>query len=131
MASNPPIGTRAEFTQTVRHENTLSAVDGKMPAVLSSPWMIGWMEMACYLAQERFCSASETTVGTRIDVVHRAPCTVGAVVVATAELERVEGRFFIYKVEAVVRNGERPGIRLGWGHVHRAVVHVESFIEKT
>ena len=121
------IGTRAQITRVVEHQHTLAAVSERMPPVLSTPWMIAWMESACYFAQEPFCEDGETTVGTRIDVVHRAPCTVGAKVTARAELESVQGRFYIYRVEAALEDGRK----IGWGHVHRAVVRASDFMGKT
>jgi predicted thioesterase len=41
-------------------------------------------------------------------------------------LERIDGRFFIYRVTA--RNKQQP---IGSGTVHRAVVNVKRFLEKT
>lgn len=125
MAKEVPLGTRAEVTHAVEHRHTLAAINPKLPPVLATPWMIGWMEGACYLAQEPFCDHGETTVGTAIHVDHRAPTTVGQTVIAEAVLERVEGRFFIYRV--VARNGQQP---IGSGTVHRAVVNVSRFMEK-
>ena len=88
--------------------------------------MIGWMEHACYQAQKPYCDEGETTVGTAIYVDHRAPTTVGQTVIAEAVLERVDGRFFIYRVAA--HNQQQP---IGSGTVHRAVVNVKKFMEKT
>lgn len=127
MPLDTPLGTRAEIAQTVEKTHTLQALNPELPPVLATPWMIGWMEAACYLAQKPFCEPGEVTVGTRIDVVHRAPCTVGARVTATAELESLQGRFYIYKVEASLDSG----LKIGWGHVHRAVVHIPLFMAKT
>jgi predicted thioesterase len=87
--------------------------------------MIAWMEHACYQAQVPYCEDGETTVGTAIHVDHRAPTTIGETVIAEAVLERVEGRFFIYRVTA--RNQQQP---IGSGTVHRAVVNVKTFMEK-
>ena len=126
MAKDVPIGTRAEVTQIVKHRHTLSALGAKLPTVLATPWMIGWMEYACYQAQQPFCDEGETTVGTAIHVDHRSPTTIGQQVIAEAVLERVEGRFFIYRVSA--RNEQQP---IGSGTVHRAVVNVRKFMEKT
>lgn len=124
-----PIGTRAQVTHTVEHQHTLAAFGEEMPPVLSTPHMIGWMESACYLAQRPFCGPGETTVGTRIDTIHRFPCTIGAKVTAAAELERVEkdGRFYVYKVEATTGDG----LKIGWGHVYRAVVEISRLMQKT
>src|SRR5205085_9446247 len=77
MAKDVPIGTRAEVTHAVEHRHTLAALSPDLPAVLATPWMIGWMEYACYQAQQPFCEDGETTVGTAIHVDHRAPTTVG------------------------------------------------------
>ena len=61
-----------------------------------------------------------------IDVDHRAPTPIGQKVIAEAVLERIDGRFFIYRVTA--RNEQQP---IGSGTVHRAVVNVRKFMEKT
>ena len=125
MARDVPLGTRAEVTQIVEHKHTLAAFDPSLPPVLSTPWMIAWMEYACYEAQRPFCEDGETTVGTAIHVDHRAPAGIGQKIVAEAVLEKVEGRFFIYRV--VARNGQQP---IGSGTVHRAVVNVRKFMAK-
>jgi predicted thioesterase len=57
---------------------------------------------------------------------HRAPTGIGESVVADAVLERVEGRFFIFRVTA--RKGQQL---IGSGTVHRAVVNVKKFMAKT
>ena len=126
MAKEIPIGTRAEVTVSVEHRHTLAALSPELPPVLATPWMIGWMEHACFQAQAPFCEDEETTVGTAIHVDHRAPTTIGQTVVAEAVLERIDGRFFIYRVSA--RNEQQP---IGSGTVHRAVVNVRKFMEKT
>ena len=126
MAKDIPIATRAEVSQIVEHRHTLSAVDPDLPPVLATPWMIGWMEYACFQAQQPFCEDGETTVGTAIHVDHRAPTPIGQKVIAEAVLERIDGRFFIYRVSA--RNEQQP---IGSGTVHRAVVNVKKFMEKT
>ena len=125
MAKQIPIGARAELTHVVEHQHTLAAIHANLPPVLSTPWMIGWMEGACYLAQEPYCEDGEVTVGTAIHVDHRAPTGIGETVVAEAVLERIEGRFFIYRVSA--RSRQQP---IGLGTVHRAVVNVKRFMEK-
>jgi fluoroacetyl-CoA thioesterase len=126
MPKQVPIDTRAEVSNTVEHRHTLAALTPDLPPVLATPWMIAWMEHACYQAQVPYCEDGETTVGTAIHVDHRAPTTIGETVIAEAVLERVEGRFFIYRVTA--RNQRQP---IGSGTVHRAVVNVKKFMEKT
>ncbi|HUQ49224.1 MAG TPA: hotdog domain-containing protein [Terriglobales bacterium] len=120
-----PIGTRQETTRTVEFKNTLTSHHEKLPPVLTTPDMIGWMEFACYLATEPFCEGDETTVGTAIHVRHLAPTGIGSIVTAEAVLEKIEGRFYIFKVSA------RDELRvIGDGHVHRAFVNYGKFVEK-
>lgn len=125
MPKDVPIGTRAEVTRVVKVENTLQHHHDVLPPVLTTPDMIGWMEFACYQATIPFQEDGETTVGTHINVSHRAPTGVGATVKATAELEKVNGRFYIFRVRAW-----EGGRLIGEGTVDRAFVHVPSFMEK-
>ena len=125
MPKPVPIGTSANATLVVEYRHTLNSLDKRLPPVLTTPHMIGWMEHACFLATEPFQEDGEITVGTAIHVNHRAPTGVGATVTATAELERIEGRFHIFKVTAI----ENSRV-IGEGHVHRAFVNVASFMAK-
>jgi len=125
MARDVPIGTRAEVSQVVEKRHTLAAVNPELPPVLTTPQMIGWMEFACWQAQQPFCEDGETTVGTAIHVDHRAPTMIGQNVTAEAVLEKVEGRFYIFRVKAW--NESYP---IGSGTVHRAVVNVGKFMSK-
>jgi fluoroacetyl-CoA thioesterase len=126
MMQAPPIGIRAEVAHFVEHRHTLAALSPELPPVLATPWMIGWMEYACFEAQKPFCGPGETTVGTAIHVDHRAPTSVGQKVIAEAILDRVEGRFYIFRV--IARNQLQ---QIGSGFVHRAVVNVAKFMQKT
>lgn len=126
MAKQPPIGVRAEIEKTVQFENTLTHFMASLPPVLTTPNMIGWMEFACLKALEPYCEGDEVTVGTAIHVSHRAPTGIGSRVRAEAVLERVEGRFYIFRVSA---HDERQMI--GDGLIHRAFVSVGRFMEKS
>ncbi len=125
MARLVPIGTRAEISHIVEFKHTLASHTAALPPVLSTPWMIGWMEQACLIAQQPFCDNGEITVGTAVHVDHRAPATIGQQVIAAAVLEKIDGRFYIYRVTA--RNEQQ---QIGFGTVHRAVVSVADFMKK-
>ncbi len=62
--------------------------------------MIGLMEAAGYNALEPFLEGDEVSVGTAINIVHRAPATVGMKIKAEAVLENFDGRFYTFKVSA-------------------------------
>jgi predicted thioesterase len=80
--------------------------------------MIGLMEWAAANAMLEYCDDGEISVGTAINIEHRAPTTVGAVVKADATLESSDGRFFVFRVTA--HNGKAE---IGRGSVTRTFVN--------
>jgi fluoroacetyl-CoA thioesterase len=125
MAKPVPIGTKAEVQRAVEFQHTLKAAYDPLPPVFSTPSMIGMMEWACFEATRNYCEDGEITVGTHINVSHRAPCGVGNMVKADAVLEKIDGRFHIFRVTAWHKD-----TLLGEGYVHRAFVNVWKFMEK-
>src|ERR1700674_5779727 len=84
MARDIPIGIRGEAEQTVAHQHTLNHHNQALPPIYSTPNMIGLMEMAAFSALLPFCGPGEISVGTAINIEHRAPSTIGARVKAEA-----------------------------------------------
>ena len=125
MAKEIPLGTRGDAETTVQFKHTLSAWKEHLPPVYSTPNMIGMMEAAGYNALEPFCEGDEVSVGTAINVVHRAPATVGMKITTEAVLEGFDGRFYTFKVSA--SNGHEV---IGYGTIARAIVSKAKFEEK-
>lgn len=125
MAKKIPIGARGEATETVEFKHTLTAHHPQLPPVYSTPDMIRLMEIAGFNALQPYCEGDEITVGTSINVEHRAASGVGAHIQAEAVLESFDGRFYTVRVTA--RDDSRE---IGRGTVGRAVVSVSKFIEK-
>jgi fluoroacetyl-CoA thioesterase len=125
MAKPIPLGTRGEAETTVEFKHTLTAWKEDLPPVYSTPNMIGMMEAAGYNALEPFCEGDEVSVGTAINIVHRAPATVGMTIKTDAELESFDGRFYTIKVSA--SNGIEV---IGYGTIARAIVSKGKFEEK-
>ena len=71
------------------------------------------------------CEGDEITVGTSINIEHRAASGIGAHVRAEAVLESFDGRFYVLRVTARDEVQE-----IGRGTVGRAVVSVGKFIER-
>lgn len=125
MARPVPIGARAEAAETVELKHTLSAHHPELPPVYSTPDMIRLMETACFHALQPYCAEGEITVGISIHVEHRAASGIGMDIRAEAELESIDGRFYIMRVRA------HDGVQeIGSGTVGRAVVHVASFVKR-
>jgi len=122
MKTVPP-GARAEASERVEFKHTLTSHDDRLPPVYSTPDMIRLMETAAFIALQPFCDQGEMTVGTAINIEHRAATGVGATVTAEAELESFDGRFYVLRVK--VRDDKRE---IGRGTVSRAVIRLADFV---
>src|SRR5437764_1632864 len=125
MAKQIPIGTRGVAEETVQFAHTLTAQHPELPPVYSTPDMIRLMETAAFRALQPYCEGDEITVGTSINIEHRAASGIGAHVKAEAVLESFNGRFYMLRVTAWDDARE-----IGRGTVGRAVVRVGRFVEK-
>lgn len=125
MAKGIPVGVRGEAGETVEFKHTLTAHDPRLPAVYSTPDMIRLMETAAFLALQPYCDGDEITVGTSIQVEHRAASGIGSHIKAEATLESFDGRFYTLRVTAGDEVRE-----IGRGTVGRAVVSVEKLLSR-
>jgi fluoroacetyl-CoA thioesterase len=87
--------------------------------------MIRLMETAAFHALHPYCEGDEITVGTSINIEHRAASGIGARIKAEAVLEFFDGRFYTLRVTVRDDNQE-----IGRGTVGRAVVSIGRFVEK-
>jgi fluoroacetyl-CoA thioesterase len=120
-----PPGLRGEAEVTVAHEHTLNYHHAELPPIFSTPHMIGLMEVAAANAMKPYCGEGEISVGTAINIEHRAPTTVGQHVKAEAELESSNGRFYVFRVKA--HNGVEE---IGHGTVTRTFVNPARVAER-
>jgi len=125
LARDIPIGAHAEAEETVEFEHTLTSHHPELPPVYSTPDMIRLMETAAFQALQPYCEGDEITVGTSINVEHRAASGIGAHINAQAVLESFDGRFYTLRVTARDEVQE-----IGRGTVGRAVISVGKFVEK-
>ncbi len=126
MAREIPIGAHGEARETVEFKHTLTAHHPELPPVYSTPDMIRLMETAAFLALQPYCEGDEITVGTAINIEHRAASGIGSQVQAEAMLESFDGRFYVLRVSA------RDDVReIGRGTVARAVVSIEKFMKRS
>ena len=119
------IGAQGEAEETVEFTHTLTAHHPELPPVYSTPDMIRLMETAAFHSLQPYCEGDEITVGTSINVEHRAASGIGAHIKAEAVLESVDGRFYLLRVTACDDVRE-----IGRGTVGRAVVSVSRFLKK-
>jgi fluoroacetyl-CoA thioesterase len=120
-----PLGVLANAVETVEFKHTLTSHHAELPPVYSTPDMIRLMETAAFRALQPYCEGDEITVGTSINVEHRAASGLGSHITADAVLESFDGRFYTLRVTA------RDDVQeIGRGTVGRAVVRVAKFVEK-
>jgi fluoroacetyl-CoA thioesterase len=100
MAKEIPPGVRGEAELTVKVHNTLQHHHPALPPIFSTPDMIGVMEWAAANAMLPYCEEGEISVGTAINIEHRAATGIGARVKAEAVLESQKGRFYVFRVSA-------------------------------
>ncbi len=125
MAKAVPIGARGASEETVEFKHTLTSHNPELPPVYSTPDMVRLMEIAAFHALQPYCEGDEITVGTAINIEHRAPTVVGAQVKAEAVLESVSARFYVFRVTA--HNGSHE---IGRGTVTRAFVNPAKVAER-
>jgi len=125
MAKQVPLGVRGQAEETVEHRHTLSHHNPALPPIYSTPNMIGLMEWAAANALSPYCDPGEISVGTAINIEHRAPTGIGARVRAEAGLESQNGRFYVFRVTA--HNGVAE---IGRGTVTRAFVNPAKVAER-
>lgn len=117
-------GLQSKVECVVPFEWTIAAYDSSLPAVFSTPAMIGLMELAAAQAIRPHLPAGTISVGTRIEVDHLKAVSQGAKVEANARLVGTSGRFLVFETEA--RTGDTL---IGRGKVFRAIVVAGNFHE--
>jgi len=119
---SPRLGLEAALEKIIPREWTLAHYNPQLPPVLSTPAMIGMMEIAAAQSVQAELPAGAITVGTRIEVDHLKAVPEGTSVQATARLVEHKGRFMVFEVTASA--GEHL---IGRGRVYRAIVEPAKF----
>jgi fluoroacetyl-CoA thioesterase len=125
MKSAPRVGTVGETTFVVESKHCIEFASDGMPAVLSTPNLIGILERTAREAIAPFLAANERSVGVELDLRHLAPSPLGAQVTATARVIGTTGRFVDFQIEA--RDQHELIVR---GVHKRAVVNVNRFTKR-
>ena len=122
MKAPPRIGDAAEIEFVVDATHVIDFADEQMPAVLSTPCLIGYLERTARKALTPVLDAGERSVGVHVDVRHLAPTPLGQRVVCSARVIHVDGPVISFQIEA---RDQRELIARG---LHkRRVIHAEQF----
>jgi fluoroacetyl-CoA thioesterase len=120
-----PLGLADRYEIVPGPSHTAAAVGNEGVAVVGTPFLVGYFEIAAHRAILPFCETGEVTVGTRIEVDHLAAAAPGRAVTAEAKVVAVEGRRIRFEVE--VRQGQRVLMK---GHHGRAIVQLDRLLAR-
>ena len=122
MKSRPKIGETFELAIPTESKHAVEFAGNGMPAVVSTPNLIGFLERTARLTLDPHLDADERSVGIEIDIRHLAPTPIGDTILCTARVIAVEDRKVTFQIEA--RDKHEVVIR---GLHKRAVIRTESF----
>src|SRR5215469_9802504 len=120
-----PLGAKGKFEQVVEPRHLASELDSSLASVMSTPTMVGMMELAAIDAIRPFLDAGEASVGVAMDIQHTAATPPGHRVRAEAELTKCEGRRLEFQVRAFDETEQ-----IGAGIHRRAVIDSAKFSER-
>ena len=125
MKARAKVGTVGELTFVVAAEHLIDFATDGMPAVLSTPRLIGLLERTAREALYPILETNERSVGMEIEIRHLAPTPPGARVTCIARVITSDTNTVTFAVEA---HDEHEVIARG---LHkRAVIRVESFARR-
>lgn len=125
MKSHPNIGLTGELAFKVEPQHAIDFSGGGMPAVLSTPNLIGFLERTAREAMAGCLDDDERSVGTEIELKHLAPTPIGHTVRCTARVIHVEDREVMFQIEA---RDDRELIARGLHQ--RTVIRVDRFAQR-
>ena len=94
------IGTVGEERFVVSEQHIIDFAHDGMPEILSTPWLIWFLEHAARKAVLPLLEPGESTVGVVINIEHTAPTPLGAEVVCTARVIYTDGPLISFQFEA-------------------------------
>ena len=100
MKSQPRIGAIDTLAFVVKAEHAIDFSDQVMPHILSTPWLIWFLEHAARQLMLPHLEDEESTVGARVDVEHLSPTPVGHEVRCQAKLIFSDQRLFSFELRA-------------------------------
>lgn len=125
MKCSPKIGLTGQREFVVNSQLVIDFTQDGMPAVLSTPALIGLLERTAREVLAECLDAGENSVGIEIELRHLAPTPLGRKVVCTAKVIHADGGKVTFQIEA---SDEVEVIARG---VHkRQVIRVVSFAKR-
>lgn len=100
MKSIPRVGQTAELEFRVTKQHIIDFADEVMPEILSTPWLIWFLEHTARNAVLPSLESFESTVGVVIEVEHTAASPIGAKIKCQAKIIYIDKRQFSFELRA-------------------------------
>ena len=125
MKSRPKVGAVGELAILTEAKHAVEFAGNGMPAVVSTPHLVGFLERTARETIAEFLDADERSVGIEIDLKHLAPTPIGQTIHCRARVIFVEDKKVTFQIEA---RDERELIARG---LHkRAIIRLEKFSKR-
>ena len=125
MIRDPKVGETADVSFLVETGHAIDFAGDGMPAVLSTPWLIWFLEHAAREVMLPILDEGESTVGVQVDVQHLAATPLGHQVTCRARVIHREKNIVSFQLEA---HDQHELIARG---VHKLqVIRVDRFAER-
>ncbi len=118
-------GLSAQVQLLVTPAMTAASIGSGDVEVLATPHVAALCEQATVEALKEHLPAGQTSVGFRVEITHLVPVLVGRTVLASAALERVEGKRLTFNVNVTDSCG-----LVAAGRVTRVLVDLDAFMDK-
>jgi len=118
------VGLKGEARRVVTPDQTAEAFGSGLVPVYATPAMVALMEKAAVVALAGHLAPGDTTVGTKLEIVHLAATPLDDEVRAEAELVAVDGRRLSFALAAW--DSTR---KIGEGRHERMIVARDRFLE--
>ncbi len=94
------MGLTGEMVIEVVEENCINFADDRMPHVLSTPWLVAYLEFVARDALAVCLEDNERSVGAVVEIEHLAPSPLGSKVTCRARVIHVDGPMITFQIEA-------------------------------
>ncbi|QEH36913.1 Fluoroacetyl-CoA thioesterase [Aquisphaera giovannonii] len=125
MRNGLKVGGTAERRFRVELAHAIDLEPGAMPPILSTPWLIWFLEHVAREALAPFLEEGENSVGSHVDVDHLAATPVGEAVRCVARVAHIDGRQVSFQLEAFDDHE-----RIARGFHRRHVVRVDRLARR-
>lgn len=119
------LGDITELTFVVEKAHAIDHADDGMPLVLSTPWLIWFMEHSALNATIPATGQGESSVGVHIDVKHIAATPLGHKVTCKAKVIQQEDKSVWFRLEAYDEMEQ-----IAHGLHERRIINVDRFTKR-